>query len=113
MCSAASKNEAQQTGTKLCFRELARAAVVGKKEAVTVYEPMTGEMYEKKRNIIEVFEKALHLYYKGRISEALNLFEQIQNQDPPAQRYALKCQSLGCAIINDNSWQGIWVADSK
>lgn len=113
MCSAASKNEAQQTGTKLCFRELARAAVVGKKEAVTVYEPMTGEMYEKKRNIIEVFEKALHLYYEGRISEALNLFEQIQNQDPPAQRYALKCQSLGCAIINDNSWQGIWVADSK
>lgn len=112
MCTAASKSDAERDGTALKFRELARAEVVGKKEAVTVFEPMTEAEYESRKEIILAFERALHLFYDGKFSEAENAFEALTEKDEPAARYAKKCRQF-----QENppagEWRGVWVAETK
>ena len=95
------------------FRELARVAVVGKKEAVTVFEPMTAEEYQRRHRILEVFAQSLQLFYQGRIKQALEGFFAIRQLDPPAAHYVEKCQQLLDNPPDLDSWQGVWVATSK
>lgn len=113
MCSAASKEEAQEFGTELCFRELARVAVVGKKEAVTVFEPMTSTEYVGRQSVLEAFSQALQLFYQGKIQEALEAFSAIQKDDAPAAHYVAKCQELLENPPDMSCWEGVWVATSK
>ena len=113
MCSAASKEEAQEFGTELCFRELARVAVVGKKEAVTVFEPMTATEYAGRKAILEAFSQALQLFYHGKFQEALVAFSAIQKDDAPAAHYVAKCQELLENPPDMSRWEGVWVATSK
>jgi adenylate cyclase len=113
MCSAASKEEAQEFGTKLCFRELARVAVVGKKEAVTVFEPMTSTEYAGRQAVLEAFSQALQLFYQGKFQEALTAFSAIQKDDAPAAHYVAKCQELLENPPDMSRWEGVWVATSK
>lgn len=113
MCSAASKEEALAHGTDLEFRELARVAVVGKKEAVTVFEPMRAREYQGRQTVLEIFATALKLFYKGDFNQALNLFSKIQAEDAPAAHYVVKCQELIANPPDAATWDGVWVATSK
>ena len=113
MCSAASKEEAQEFGTELCFRELARVAVVGKKEAVTVFEPMTSTEYVGRQAVLEAFSQGLQLFYQGKFQEALEAFSAIQKEDAPAAHYVVKCRELLENPPDLSSWEGVWVATSK
>jgi adenylate cyclase len=92
-------------------RELARIAVVGRKEPVVVYEPMTAEEYETRRNILEIFSQGLKLFYKGEFSQATEFFLTIQEVDRPAAAYAKKCRAILEAPPDD--WHGVWVMDTK
>jgi adenylate cyclase len=92
-------------------RELARIAVVGRKEPVVVYEPMTAERYKARKDILETFSQGLQLFYKGRFSQALEVFSTIQELDPPAAAYAKKCRAIIQAP--PDNWHGVWVMDSK
>ncbi len=111
MCSDATRRAALEHGTQLCFRELARAAVVGKKEAVTVYEPMLPEVYERRRKTIESFDAALHLFYDGDFAGAQARFSALAAEDPAAEKYAVKCAEL--LRSKPEHWNGVWVATSK
>ncbi len=113
MCSAASKEEALAHGTELRFRELARVAVVGKREAVTVFEPMPPDEFERRRPVLEAFSACLQLFYQGKFREALEGFSAISGQDFPAARYVEKCQELIANPPDGASWRGVWVAASK
>ena len=113
MCSAASKEEAQEFGTELCFRELARVAVVGKKEAVTVFEPMRASEYAGRQAILEAFSQGLQLFYQGKFQEALAAFSAIQKDDAPAAHYVEKCRELLENPPDMSCWEGVWVATSK
>lgn len=114
MCSAATKEEAEKSGTQLMFRELARAAVVGKKEAVTVYEPMSTAEYSRRQHDLKKFSNALHLFYDGDFTSAKQLFMALQDADPAAGHYVKKCQELiDNPPENMGLWQGVWVATSK
>lgn len=113
MCSAASKEEALAHGTELRFRELARVAVVGKKEAVTVFEPMRTKDYQGRQTVLETFATALNLFYKGDFNQALSMFSKIQADDAPAARYVAKCQELMANPPDAAAWDGVWVATSK
>lgn len=117
MCTEVSKNEAEACGTKLKFRELARAAVVGKKEAVTVFEPMLPEDYDRRKDVLSVFSGGLSRFYEGDLKKALEVFESISGKDPAAEHYARKCRSiletLGNPDLIPPEWTGVWVADSK
>jgi adenylate cyclase len=93
-------------------RELSRIAVVGRKEAVTVFEPMYPEEYESRRSLLAAFADALALYYEGDLPRAQVVFEAIADQDPPAARYAERCRELRAHPI-EGEWNGVWVMTSK
>jgi adenylate cyclase len=111
MCTEATRQAAIRDGVDLGWRKLANVAVVGKKEAVVVYEPMEKELYLKKRDLIEKFEAACNLFYAGKFSLALTIFERYAEVDAPCKKYMEKCRSF---IENPpKEWNGVWEATSK
>lgn len=108
MISAETK---KQAGDEFCFRELARVAVVGKKEAVTVFEPLRKENYNEKKDIMEKFQSGLNLFYLGQFDEARKIFQSLAATDPPSAKYADKCTQMKKLAPAD--WDGVWVMTSK
>ena len=98
-------------GDAFAVRELARVAVVGRKEPITVYEPMLHEEYQAGQELFETFVEGLYLFYGGHFIEAREIFISIQNLDPPAAAYAEKCQGL--IETPPAGWQGVWVMTTK
>ncbi len=112
MCSESTKLLAEQGNTVMKFRELARAAVVGKNEAITVYEIMSEAGYNEKKALLDSFENGLNEFYAGNFEKALAIFKETEDKDPPAKHYAAKCESL-IANPPQFEWQGVWKAESK
>ena len=98
-------------GETFAVRELARVAVVGRKEAVTVYEPMFPPRYLDKKDLFGVFAKGLTLFYAGDFRQAHNTFSVIKDLDPAAAAYAGKCRELMAAA--PENWNGVWVMTAK
>lgn len=101
----------QGIGPAFPVREIARLAVVGRKEPITVYEPMLPDAYETRKAALAVFDQGLRLFYDGRFPEAGNVFASIADQDPPAGRYLAKCRHYTASP--PESWEGVWVMTSK
>jgi adenylate cyclase len=91
-------------------RKLAQVAVVGKKEPVTVYEPLGEDLFREKEEILRRFDAARDLFYQGKFTEALPLFEALADQDRPAYFYAEQCRYY---IERPSGWRGFWQAMSK
>jgi len=108
MISGATRHE---IGSAFPVREIARLAVVGRKEPVTVYEPMLPDAFEKLRESLEIFDKGLRLFYAGHFPEAEKVFASISGQDPPAARYLVKCRNYTASP--PENWEGVWVMTSK
>lgn len=92
-------------------RELGRVVVVGRREPVTVHEPMNPDQMEARRAELEAFAAALSSYYSGRLAEAEAGFQSIASRDPPAARYAARCRELSGG--RPERWDGVWVMTSK
>ncbi len=92
-------------------RELARLTVVGRKEPVTVYEPMMSSDYEPRKDIFDTFKRGLDLFYKGDIEHGEKVFVEIQASDTAAEAYAQKCQTLLSTDLKN--WHGDWVMKTK
>jgi adenylate cyclase len=106
-----SKDTKDRLENSFAVRELSRVAVVGRKEAVVVYEPMLDEDYEKSRELLPTFSKALEAFYEGRFAEAERQFARIAENDPAASCYVQKCREL---MENPpEMWEGVWVMTSK
>lgn len=112
ICAEAAKKQAEESGTVLKFRELARAAVVGKSEPVVVYEVMDEKTYNEKKALLDSFDRGLKEFYAGNFKEALNIFAQTEEADPPSKHYAEKCKTL-ISQKPEGEWLGIWKADTK
>ena len=108
MISQMTRNE---FGDKFAVRELARVAVVGRKEPVTVYEPMTWETYRAREEIFNAFAKGLAFFYQGDFAAALDIFASIHTLDPAAASYTEKCRHFLANPPND--WHGVWIMTSK
>jgi adenylate cyclase len=93
-------------------RELSRVAVVGRKEPVTVHEPMFPEEYAARKQTLEVFGRGLKEFYAGRFADARKIFEGIASVDPPAASYARKCALLEASPLEEG-WSGVWVMTEK
>ncbi len=99
---------------KLWFREIARLAVVGKKEAVTVFEPMFFDEFQEKKDIYNIYDKALQFFYTGEFQSAIELFSSIAHSDPPASAYIKKCRELiSSGFDTSTDWNGVWTMTSK
>jgi adenylate cyclase len=93
-------------------RELARVAVVGRKEPVTVYEPFLPEAHAAARPLLESFAEGLAAFYSGSFGEAERLFARTASADPPAAAYKEKCRELAAAAAPEG-WNGVWIMTSK
>jgi len=92
-------------------RRLARVAVVGRREPVTVYEPLTRPEYESRKPALQEFLQGLALFEQGAFIRAREIFLTLKAHDPAAAAYAEECQRL-----NDDppqNWQGVWVMSAK
>ncbi|MFC1844671.1 CHASE2 domain-containing protein [Thermodesulfobacteriota bacterium] len=100
----------QKLQKNIVCRELAKLRVVGKKEAVRVFEPLslTGNGSEKQ---YESFNRALFYFYEGNIKQALAEFGKTADRDSAAKRYVLKCQEFPDRL--PEPWEGVWELDTK
>ncbi|MCP4108978.1 MAG: adenylate/guanylate cyclase domain-containing protein [Desulfobacteraceae bacterium] len=101
----------EQTGNEFAYREIARVAVVGKQEPVTVYEPMYWDEYKAGKKTFDQFAKGLELFYTGFFKQAQGIFASIRDVDPPAAAYEEKCRIL--AGSTQKNWRGVWVMTTK
>ena len=106
-----SEDTCKHIGDQFRVRELARLAVVGRREPVTVYEPMLPGEYAEKKEVYGTFGKALGQFYEGRFQKARVLFETIQAGDPAAAAYVKKCGEF--IEMPPEEWAGVWVATTK
>ena len=92
-------------------REIARVSVVGRKEAVTIFEPMVSGEFSARADDLKIFAGGLEAFYLGRFAEAEAVFATLADRDPAARAYITKCRSL----IEDppEAWNGVWVVTTK
>jgi adenylate cyclase len=109
MCTEATFTQAGKTGS-FWGRKLAQVAVVGKKEAVTVYEPMPYRMFAETQGVLRRFDAARDLFYQGRFADALPLFQVLAVEDKPSWYYAEQCTYYQ---EHPGDWKGFWQANTK
>ncbi len=108
MISEATRKSA---GNVFAYREHGRLAVVGRKEPVTVYEPMPTEAFAARKDVFETFSKGLNLFYTGEFERARQHFLTLCEEDSAAAAYAEKCRLL--LEAPPDHWQGVWVMTRK
>ena len=86
-------------------------AVVGRKTAVRVFEPMAREEFSGRQKDFEVFARGLAAFYAGRFEEAIGHFELLQDKDPTAGAYLRKCREL--LAHSPPAWDGVWIMTEK
>jgi adenylate cyclase len=106
-----SRSTMEQMAGLFPVRELAKVAVVGRKEPVVVYEPMMQDEFERRKQQLAGFAEGLALFYKGDFSGAATVFSNLKEADPAARSYGAKCLDLIGHPPAD--WQGVWVITTK
>ncbi|MFP4349968.1 MAG: adenylate/guanylate cyclase domain-containing protein, partial [Desulfococcaceae bacterium] len=101
----------EAAGEDFCYREIARIAVKGKTEAVTVFEPMFPRDFEARKTVFKAFVAARDRFYAGRFTAARSRFAEIADIDPAARAYVQKCDDL--IRVPPKAWKGVWVMHSK
>jgi adenylate cyclase len=92
-------------------REISRVSVVGRKEPVTIHEPMLPEDYEARKEKLTLFTDGLKKFYQGRFAQAETIFNRLKDCDPTASFYAEKCRSL--IARPPENWGGVWIVTTK
>jgi adenylate cyclase len=99
-------------GDGFFVREIGRVMVVGKKEPVTVYEPMGEKEFKNRKKALQSFDTGLRLFYEGRFQKARDVFSSLSERDPASESYLRYCEYLMEHPPGDG-WQGIWQMESK
>jgi adenylate cyclase len=92
-------------------RELSRVSVVGRREPVTIYEPMVPAEYASRADDLRIFAGGLEGFYRGRFDEAERIFAGLADRDAAARAYAGKCRAL--IEQPPEGWNGVWVVTTK
>ncbi len=92
-------------------RELSRVSVVGRREPVTIYEPMILAEHASRADDLRTFAGGLAEFYQGRFDEAEKIFTGLADRDAAARSYAAKCHSL--IEKPPEAWNGVWVVTTK
>lgn len=101
----------KELGDAFAAREISRVAVVGRKEAVRVFELLPGEESAARADAHRAFAAGLDDFYAGRFSEAIGRFQPIAEIDPAAAAYLRKCRAL--SERPPGGWEGVWTATEK
>jgi len=108
LISAATRHQLDDT---LPAREVASVAVAGREEATTVYEPLDPQRYREMLALREAYAKGQRLFRAGDFVAALEIFSRLSAQDKPSLAFASRCREL--LDEPPESWQGVWVLESK
>ena len=97
---------------EIIARELDIIRVVGKKEPIRIYEPVSqkGELDERKRGVLEKFRIGVNLYREQKRNEAKEYFEKILELDPfdkPSQEYLRRCSEYENSPPSED-WDGVF-----
>ena len=106
-----SQSTAELLGEEFGLRRLARVMVVGRKEPVTIYEPLDLREYVSRQEALKMFAQGLVLYEQAAFLPAREIFLKLRDHDPVAAVYAEECQRLIDAP--PQSWEGVWVMNTK
>ncbi|HDQ39538.1 MAG TPA: adenylate/guanylate cyclase domain-containing protein [Desulfonatronum sp.] len=98
-------------GDAVPMRELGRVAVVGRKEPVTVFEPLSEEFARINAPTLERFDRGLRAYYQGSFGEAAQIFSTLAKDDPVAAKYLDVCRDLPPEPPEE--WDGVWRMSTK
>jgi adenylate cyclase len=110
MCTEKTFTQAARDGV-FFGRKLAQVAVVGKKEPVTVYEPLTEAVFREREALLREFDAARDIFYQGEFEPALPRFLRLADEgDRPSVFYAEQCRYYR---ERPGEWQGFWQALSK
>jgi len=96
---------------KCPVRELARVAVVGRRDPVRIYEPLSPGEFAAREKDLKEFAQGLAAFYQGQFADAEGIFAGLRERDPVAAAYAAKCRSL--LDHPPENWEGVWVVTSK
>lgn len=99
-------------GSALCARKIGSIKVVGRSEAVTVYEPLSLDGGAVKTEDEKKFEIALKLFEARQLKDALEIFNQLPN-DPVANVYSKRIKSDLEQIEGGAAWSPIWNLTEK
>jgi len=92
-------------------RELARLTVVGRKEPIIVYEPLSNAAYDGRKPLLDAFACGLEHFYSGRFNQAEKIFSRLKDRDPAAAAYCEKCRQL--TVASPAKWDGVWLLSHK
>lgn len=106
-----SESTRRQLGDALAVREISLVQVVGRREPVRVFEPLSAHVAADQRERFESFGHALTAYYAGHFDEALAVFTTTEAQDPVSAAYVQRCRVL--AAHPPAEWNGIWSMTEK
>lgn len=101
----------REFGGDITTREIGLVQVVGRKEAVRVFEPLPSDSHHADAALLSTFAKGLAAYYAGDLPAALQVFEGLAGQDPAAAAYARRCRELANHPVD--KWDGIWIMTEK
>ena len=106
-----SEHTARRLGDEFALREISKVTVVGKKEPVRVYLPMFKPEHAANAAVIQQFDAALQMFYKGAFKNAFETFSRISDKDAPAEAYVRQCRKL---MENPPArWEGVWEITEK
>ena len=95
-------------GGAIPCREIGRIRVVGKKEAVRIFQPL--DEVESPETARDLCAEGIELYYAGDFSTARERFA-AAGDDPAAQAYRKECSRL--LAEPPDQWDGVWTLTSK
>jgi len=98
-------------GPAFAFRKIARVAVVGRREPVTVFHPMWPRQWEAGEPIFTAFDEALASFERGDFQAARTRLEPLAARDVVAARYLHQCDRLIQTPPTD--WNGHWTLTEK
>ena len=98
-------------------RELDRIRVVGKREAVTVYELVErkGYLTDAQKALFAQYEQGLALYRGGEFRTAMDTFRralELDERDGPSATYLRRCEQY-LLTPPPSDWDGVFELDSK
>jgi adenylate cyclase len=94
-------------GQRTELREIARVRVVGRREPVQIFTPLTADASLP----LAEFDAARQLFVQGRFQAAEQAFQLLSAADPVAAAYVFQCRQLQQQKPAD--WQGIWDLSAK
>ena len=99
------------------YRELDRVRVKGKKEPVTIFEPICKfiELSDTTKKQLNNYAEALNLYHSQSWDAAESLLKQLQSIDPECTLYRLYIRRIEEFRLNPpgENWDGIFSHISK